>query len=48
MRRTDGKNGWIKIPCPYSSTAWAWGKGTDQCSAECTCEPCQPPKNPKP
>ena len=45
MRRTDGENGWKKIPCPWSQTGWAWGK--DYLSGvECTCSPCRPPKEP--
>ena len=44
MRRTDGKNGWKKMPCPWSSTGWSWGKVVNEQVDECTCEPCKAPK----
>ena len=44
MRRIDGKNGWMKVPCNWSRTGWAWAKGDDSCMAECTCDPCKPPR----
>ena len=44
MRRTEGKNGWKKMPCPWSSTGWSWGKVVNEQVDECTCEPSKAPK----
>lgn len=44
QRRRDGANGWVKTPCPWSKTGWAWGQRYGEDDQGCTCEPCSPPK----
>lgn len=44
-RRRDGVNGWVKVPCPWSRTHWAWGWDHGGLQWGCKCIPCTPPKN---